>query len=768
MTQKLKHLSILIIVLCISIPFLVGYGQIQTSSENDIAELLKGENVSNFLVIQEERKFVSNFRDENKLLSAGNSVLIKSGIESVIDGESLPEFSTLLIEGTLRVLESNGFPLKVQKIIIGPSGKLIIGTNETPIENEAEIVFIKKQEGEIGIFVFGELTINGRDIGSSFVELLSDVKTGENNLVVDRSVKKWNKGDTIVITTSGLHRNDPCGFEESEIKSISGVFISLEEPLKCNHGANLKDSDFRTISHVSNLNRNVVIRSEDPDHRGSVNYFHGSTGSINFAEFSDLGPKGVLARYPIHFHHMGDSSIGIQVKGNSILNSENRWITIHDSNGIFVKNNVGYKSIGHGFFLEDGSEFENVFEENIGITSHPGSLTATDGRSSIFWISNPYNVYKNNVAVGAYYHGYYFSISNKWVEYSAMVDKVNLKSLPTLEFENNHSYNTRHSALKIERTLFENDNFDIGKYLISNLFVWNAGEKDPGPLNSGIFIVSDNVTVINSKIYDSVTGIFLSGDDNTISNVEINYRNNEKTNSPWSGVVFDGQNNLLEDSMIRGYGSEGNHSASDILLYGETLQQISVLIKNTSLLDERPIIFGFPKNIDSYIEIHGYDAPNGFKNDYPENFILKRIDYNLYKEGEKDSFTDLNFLAVVEPLDLPKKTSNKISDKINLPTKLEKSESKLFKSFKSDAIRWKDNVITNEQFDAKIKILLNSNIIKILNLNLDTLEGYEFSPPLWFKTIVDFWQDELITDMEFRNALEYVLQFNIQENRSYS
>ena len=44
-----------------------------------------------------------------------------------------------------------------------------------------------------------------------------------------------------------------------------------------------------------------------------------------------------------------------------------RWIVLHWTLGVTVARNVGWKSIGHGFSLEDGTETDNKFCANIGI-----------------------------------------------------------------------------------------------------------------------------------------------------------------------------------------------------------------------------------------------------------------------------------------------------------------------------------------------------------------------------------------------------------------
>src|SRR5207253_1171934 len=94
---------------------------------------------------------------------------------------------------------------------------------------------------------------------------------------------------------------------------------------------------------------------------------YGSTGSIGYAEFRHLGKENVLGRYSIHFHLIGDSMRGASVIGASIWDSGNRWITIHGTNYLVVRDCVGYQSVGHGYFLEDGTEVFNVLDHNLAV-----------------------------------------------------------------------------------------------------------------------------------------------------------------------------------------------------------------------------------------------------------------------------------------------------------------------------------------------------------------------------------------------------------------
>jgi hypothetical protein len=96
-------------------------------------------------------------------------------------------------------------------------------------------------------------------------------------------------------------------------------------------------------------------------------YHRGSTGSISYAEFHRLGKPGLLGRYALHFHLAGDTMRGSYVVGASIWDSGNRWLTIHGTNYLVVRDCVGYQSLGHGFFLEDGTEVYNVLDRNLSV-----------------------------------------------------------------------------------------------------------------------------------------------------------------------------------------------------------------------------------------------------------------------------------------------------------------------------------------------------------------------------------------------------------------
>ena len=112
-----------------------------------------------------------------------------------------------------------------------------------------------------------------------------------------------------------------------------------------------------------------------------------------------LGKEGVLGRYSIHFHLVRDTMRGASVIGASIWDSGNRWITIHGTDYLVVRDCVGYGSIGHGFFLEDGTEVFNVLDRNLAVQSFkarplPKQVLPFDPNDGAgFWWANSLNAF---------------------------------------------------------------------------------------------------------------------------------------------------------------------------------------------------------------------------------------------------------------------------------------------------------------------------------------------------------------------------------------
>ncbi len=210
-----------------------------------------------------------------------------------------------------------------------------------------------------------------------------------------------------------------------------------------------------TRSEVANLSRNVIIESAKPEGvRGHTMYHRDSSGGISYAEFRHLGKEGILGKYSIHFHLVRDTMRGSGVLGASIWDSHNRWITIHGTDYLLVRDCVGYQSVGHGFFLEDATEQYNILDRNLAVQAYRGKrlpkqmlpFDPNDGAG--FWWANGRNTFTRNVACENDEYGFRFEI----VKASNFDPKLNIRTaegmsvatdvrtLPFLRFEENESH----------------------------------------------------------------------------------------------------------------------------------------------------------------------------------------------------------------------------------------------------------------------------------------------------------------------------------------
>ena len=173
------------------------------------------------------------------------------------------------------------------------------------------------------------------------------------------------------------------------------------------------------------------------------------TISSSHIVFSGQGFR--LGRYCIHFHMHGDASLS-RLKGNSIHHSFHRAIAVHGTHRLRIENNVAYDISGHAYFLEDGIEMENIFDSNLGILARKShSSLNTDTTPAVFWITNPYNTFTNNVAAGSDAYGYWFKLPKTPEGASASATDFCPNLMPLLKFENN----TAHSSDKYGLRIFE-------------------------------------------------------------------------------------------------------------------------------------------------------------------------------------------------------------------------------------------------------------------------------------------------------------------------
>ena len=245
-------------------------------------------------------------------------------------------------------------------------------------------------------------------------------------------------------------RNRLAFTEERTIRTVNGAEIWLDKPLEFEH---LGSGEYR--AEIANLSRNIVVESADPAGiRGHTMYHRGSAGSISYAEFRHLGKEGVLGRYSLHYHLVGDTMRGSSVIGASIWDSGNRWLTIHGTNYLVVRDCVGYQSVGHGFYLEDGTEVYNVLDRNLAVQAFQAkplpkqALPFDQNEGAGFWWANSFNTFTRNVSCENDRYGFRFEATQTSAlkltlpvrQADGSSKMVDIRTLPFVRFEDNESH----------------------------------------------------------------------------------------------------------------------------------------------------------------------------------------------------------------------------------------------------------------------------------------------------------------------------------------
>jgi hypothetical protein len=330
--------------------------------------------------------------------------------------------------------------------------------------------------------------------GTSWVRLDANAPKGSAQLTLERLVD-WQQGDELVVASTDYMADHSEKVDVLEVNTDSSgtrSVVTLQKPLSYPHHGQMydlsnvpdgigPDPDLQNVSNpgkaadvraaVGLLSRSIVIKSggdEIGKELDSDSFFGAHTVfrqgflslHIQGVEFSLMGQGGRIMHYPVHFHMARKTPPDTVVEDCSVNESMTRWYVIHGSEGITLARNVGYKSIGHGYYLEDGTETDNKLYANLGIFARaavddgnntrqvPGILAApypawndpSDSQEHVpfhtdidhpadFWIMNGWNDFKYNMAVGAGSCGACYwlvtganstmSRSEKWEGYSA-------------------------------------------------------------------------------------------------------------------------------------------------------------------------------------------------------------------------------------------------------------------------------------------------------------------------------------------------------------
>jgi cell migration-inducing and hyaluronan-binding protein len=378
-----------------------------------------------------------------KVPRAGAQVTIPGGKEVILD-VSPPALGGVIIEGKLRFADTADLELTTEWIMV--HGELEIGTEASPHAHKATITLTDNVRdenpmgmGDRGIMLAaGTLNLHG-DRKNAWTKLARTAKAGSNSIEV-LDAAEWRVGDEIVLASTDF---DPHQAERRNIAAVSGNTLTLDRNLDYMHFGEITFGvDER--GEVGLLTRNIRIQASADAEKS---YFGGhmmamahSKMFVDGVELTRMGQYMHLARYPIHWH-LGGEGAGQYIRNSAIHDTYSRCVTVHGTNNVRVENNVTYNTVGHCFFLEDGIETGNQYVRNLGILTrcHPdgkpcdptnlgpflvegGKNFRTDGQNakdilipsdntaSTFWITNPDNVYRDNVSAGSEATGFWIAL----------------------------------------------------------------------------------------------------------------------------------------------------------------------------------------------------------------------------------------------------------------------------------------------------------------------------------------------------------------------
>src|SRR5215467_5549919 len=425
-------------------------------------------------------------------------VTIERDMNVILD-VSPPALHGLTINGKLSFGDNKDLELTTEWIML--HGELEIGTEAKPHARKATITLtdnVKDEDfggmggndrSDRGIMLMGgTLNLHGNRT-NSWTKLSKTAEAGSNSIEV-LNAAGWRVGDEIVLASTDF---DPHQAERRSMAAIRANTITLDKKLDYMHFGKITfDVDER--GEVGMLSRNIVIQaSPDADQTlfgGHIMAMLGSKMFVEGVELNRMGQNMHLARYPIHWHLIGDAQ-GQYIKNSAIHDTYSRCVTVHGTNYLDVENNVTYNNIGHCFFLEDAVEHGNQFVHNLGILTkcHPDApcvgtnlgpfgesrpagrngqnakdiLIPSDNTAATFWITNPDNIYRDNVAAGSDSNGFWMSLPEhptgkfEGTEISA---KTWPRRTPFREFKGNVAH-SNYDSFMFDRNVAPNGTFSV-------------------------------------------------------------------------------------------------------------------------------------------------------------------------------------------------------------------------------------------------------------------------------------------------------------------
>uniref|UniRef100_W5N565 hyaluronoglucosaminidase n=1 Tax=Lepisosteus oculatus TaxID=7918 RepID=W5N565_LEPOC len=326
--------------------------------------------------------------------------------------------------------------------------------------------------------------------------------------------RTWKAGDTIVVASTDYSMYQAEEFTLLPCPGCMANQVRVQgKPVYLHIGEEVDGVDMR--AEVGLLTRNILIMGEMETKcygNDACKFFDFDTfgghlkvergfkaAHIAGVELKHMGQQS-MGHYPIHFHMNGDVDEKggyhppTSVEGVSVHHTFSRCVTVHGSNGLLVKDVVGYNALGHCFFTEDGPEERNTFDHCLGLLVKAGTLLPSDRDSkmcrditdgaypgyvanprqdcsatSTFWMANPNNNLINCAAAGSEETGFWFIFHH----------------VPTGPSEGMYAPGrTEHTPLGQFRNNRAHSNYRAGMILDNGVKTTEANAKDKRPFLS--------------------------------------------------------------------------------------------------------------------------------------------------------------------------------------------------------------------------------------------------------------------------------------------
>lgn len=369
------------------------------------------------------------------LPQAGDDVTIPRGVRITITSRVAPAFNFINVSGQLSFRQTTNTRLIVETLRVDNGGRLLMGTSASVVRSNrvAEVVFRPNggfdagDTSRTGLGLLVEPTGRVVSVGTNKADFLTSHATDTRSrnsfrrnsaaIIVTGAASGWRVGDQISIAATRFERNQ-LQTEVARIRSLTATTVAGERGWIVQLGRDSNRSQvFRLANdhvqlpgettHVANLTRNVVFRSETAGRtdaalvrRGHV-MSHSQDVQFRNVEFRNLGrtdktrlvedsrdgvalraktgeatrvilPSTVdghvnqRGRYSIHFHRTlevknaaGDfinNWSNVAIVTGSVVNGSPGWGFVSHSSGVNFIDNVSFGAVGAGFVAEAGNE----------------------------------------------------------------------------------------------------------------------------------------------------------------------------------------------------------------------------------------------------------------------------------------------------------------------------------------------------------------------------------------------------------------------------